>query len=160
MSAPCGFREAACPQSPRAACLQAAALVRVPSRIPAPELPASVASTAAGLEAGDRGRPSGGDGAYSRGRRAWRRSRRARRFAQQRGPLPSREGPGRSWSGGPAGEGLLDSVWSRRVCPFGRSTTPRAAVAGATGGRIRPVLKHGPRSVACVRVFGVGSPGA
>ena len=42
-----------------------------PFRSPAPELPASLASTAVGLEGGDRGAPSGDYGAYSRGRRVW-----------------------------------------------------------------------------------------
>ena len=110
VSAPCGFREAACLQLSTMASLQAATVVHVPSHIPAPELPASMASTATGREAGDCGQPSADDRAYSHGRCTWRRSRRAQRFAQQCGPFPLWEWPGRFWSSGPAGEGLLDSV--------------------------------------------------
>ena len=77
-------------------------------------------------------------------------------------PIDSGRGP--AWIGGAAKARALDTLVERRLLDCGRQRAPPACFGIcalrtlACGLPIRPVLKHGPRSLTCVRVNGRVNP--
>ena len=77
-------------------------------------------------------------------------------------PIDSGRGP--AWIGGAAKARAFDTPVERRLLDRGRQRAPPACFGIcalrtlACGLPIRPVLKHGPRSLTCVRVNGRVNP--